>query len=167
MSFLLFILLRLMLASDLRDAFAERRLGRPNAASTRQTRHMRFAILFALVSVCTLAAADRQWQTGKWIDVSVKRRMVDFGPGASPFGSGAGRPSAPSMRAEADVKLYVIETDTLRLELEDVVKVNTRSLDAVIGLPVTFALEKNSVYVKDSTGVEHKLRVTKKTSKPA
>lgn len=129
---------------------------------------MRIAILFALVSLTSLsslAAADRHWQTGKWIDVSVKRRMVDFGPGASPFGSGGGRPSTPSMRAEADVRLYVIETDTLRLELEDVVKVNTRSLDAVVGLPVTFALEKNNVYIRDSEGVEHKLRVTKKTNK--
>jgi hypothetical protein len=122
-------------------------------------------ILFVFLAVSPLGAGERHWQTGKWIDVSVKRRMVDFGPGASPFGGG--RPSAPSMRAEADVRLYVIETETLRLELEDVVKVNTRSLDAVVGLPVTFALEKNSVYVRDSAGVEHKLRVTKKTNKPA
>ena len=126
---------------------------------------MRLAILCALVSVSVLGAADRHWQTGKWIDVSTKRRMVDFGPGSSPFG-GSGRPSAPTMRAQADVKTYVIETDDLRLELEDVVQVNTRSIDAVIGLPVAFALEKNSVYVRDSDNVEHKLRVTKKTSKP-
>jgi hypothetical protein len=124
-----------------------------------------FVILFVLASICTLAAAERHWQTGKWIDVSVKRRMVDFGPGASPFGDG--RPSSPAMRAQADVRTYVIETDTLRLELEDVVKVNSRSIDAVIGLPVTFALEKNSVYVRDADGIEHKLRVTKKTNKPA
>ena len=72
----------------------------------------------------------------------------------------------PTMRAMADLRTYIIETDELRLELEDVVQVNTRSIDAVIGLPVTFALEKNSVYVRDSDGVEHKLRVTKKTNKP-
>jgi hypothetical protein len=126
---------------------------------------MRVAILFALASICVMTAAERHWQTGKWIDVSVKRRMVDFGPGASPFGDG--RPSSPAMRAQADVRVYVIETDTLRLELEDVVKVNSRSIDAVIGLPVTFALEKNSVYVRDADGLEHKLRVTKKTNKPA
>jgi hypothetical protein len=128
---------------------------------------MRLAILFALlsVSVSVLTGAERHWQTGKWIDVSVKRRMVDFGPGASPFGDG--RPSSPAMRAQADVRTYVIETDTLRLELEDVVKVNSRSIDAVIGLPVTFALEKSSVYVRDAEGIEHKLRVTNKINKPA
>jgi len=122
-------------------------------------------MLFVLAAICVLAAGDRQWQTGKWIDVSIKRRMVDFGPGSSPFGGG--RPSSPAMRAQADVRIYVIETDAVRLELEDVVKVNSRSLDAVIGLPVTFALEKNAVYVRDADGVEHKLRVTKKTNKPA
>ena len=124
----------------------------------------RLLILFALLAVSPLSAAERHWQTGKWIDVSVKRRMVDFGPGASPFGAGSGRPSTPSMKAQADVKTYVIETDTLRLELEEVAQVNTRSIDAVIGLPAVFALEKNTVYVRDSDNVEHKLRVTKKVN---
>ena len=125
---------------------------------------MRLAIVSVLAFVSVVGGAERHWQTGKWIDVNVKRRMVDFGPGASPFGGG--QRSAPAMRAMADVRVYVIETDELRLELEDVVQVNTRSIDAVIGLPVTFALEKNSVYVRDADNVEHKLRVTKKTSKP-
>jgi hypothetical protein len=122
-------------------------------------------ILFALLAISPLSAAERHWQTGKWIDVSVKRRMVDFGPGASPFGNGAGRPSTPSMKAQADVKTYVIETDELRLELEEVTQVNTRSIDAVVGLPAIFALEKNTVYVRDSDNVEHKLKVTKKVNK--
>jgi hypothetical protein len=125
---------------------------------------MRLAILFAVMMVSVSSAADRHWQTGKWIDVDVKRRMVDFGPGSSPFGGG--QRSSPSMRALADVRTYVIETDDLRLELEDVVQVNKRSIDAVVGLPVTFALEKSSVYVRDGDGGEHKLRVTKKTPKP-
>jgi len=123
-----------------------------------------FLILFVFLAVSPLGAGERHWQTGKWIDVSVKRRMVDFGPGASPFGAGSGRPSTPSMKAQADVKTYVIETDTLRLELEEVAQVNTRSIDAVIGLPAVFALEKNTVYVRDSDNVEHKLRVTKKVN---
>jgi len=140
----------------------------PQASRTGLTSNrsiMRFTILCVLALVAVLHAGERHWQTGKWIDVNVKRRMVDFGPGASPFGGGQ-QPSAPAMKAMADLRTYVIETDDLRIELEDVVQVNTRSIDAVIGLPVTFALEKNSVYVRDSDGVEHKLRVTKKTSKP-
>jgi hypothetical protein len=125
---------------------------------------MRLVILCVVAAVSVVSAGERHWQTGKWIDVNVKRRMVDFGPGASPFGGG--QRSTPAMNAMADVRTYVIETDSLRLELEDVVQVNKRSLDAVIGLPVTFALERNSVYVRDSDNVEHKLRVTKKTTKP-
>jgi len=137
------------------------------AASTSYRSIMRFSILCVILAlVPTLHAAERHWQTGKWIDVNVKRRMVDFGPGASPFGGGQQSAPAPTMRAMADLRTYIIEPDELRLELEDVVQVNTRSIDAVIGLPVTFALEKNSVYVRDSDGVEHKLRVTKKTNKP-
>lgn len=125
----------------------------------------RLSILFALLAVSALSAADRHWQTGKWIDVSVKRRMVDFGPGSSPFGNSSGRPSTPAMKAQADVKTYVIETDDLRLELEEVAQVNTRSIDAVIGLPAIFALEKSTVYVRDSDNVEHKLKVTRKVNK--
>src|ERR1700738_4425462 len=111
----------------------------------------------------TCVAAERRWQTGTWTDVSVKRQMVDFGPGASPFARN--RPD-PSMHAMADVHVYVIETDALRLELQDMVQVNKRSVDAVVGQPVTFALDKKSVYVRDADGTEHKLRVTKRTDKP-
>jgi hypothetical protein len=108
-------------------------------------------------------AADRQWQIGTWTDVSTKRELIDFGPGASPFGGGR---STPTMRAMADTRLYVIETDTLRIELKDVVAVGHRSVDAVVGLPVTFAIEKNTVWIRDGDGAEHKLHLTKKTTKP-
>ncbi len=129
-------------------------------------RGMRGAILgFCILSACVhpAVAAGRQWQTGTWTDVAVKRQMVDFGPGASPFARS--RPD-PAMRAMADVHVYVIETDALRIELEDVVRVNKRSLDAIVGQPVTFALDKKAVYIRDAAGIEHKLRLTKKTEKP-
>ena len=108
------------------------------------------------------AAADRHWQTGTWTDVSVTRQMVDFGPGSTPFDRGR---SVPTLRALADVRTYVIETETLHLELKDVVQVNKRSLEAVVGQPVTFALDKKTIYVRDSDGIEHKLRVTRQTTR--
>jgi hypothetical protein len=37
----------------------------------------------------------------------------------------------------------------------------------VVGQQVTFAVEKNTVWIRDAAGVEHKLRVSKKTAKPA
>ena len=70
------------------------------------------------------------------------------------------------MRAMADVHTYIIEAGDLRFELEDVVQVGRRSVDAVVGEPVTFAVEKKTVYVRDADGAEHKLRLTKKTKRP-
>jgi hypothetical protein len=118
-------------------------------------------LLFAAPAVC---AAERHWQTGTWREIDVKRKMLDFGPGSTSF-DGGGR-GTPTMRAMADVRTFVIETDDLRLELEDVVPIGRRSIDATVGESATFALEKNTVYVRDADGKEHKLRVTKKTRKP-
>jgi len=117
-------------------------------------------LLLLDVSVC---AADRQWQTGICVGVETKRKTVDFGPGASPFGSG----SVPALRALADVRTYSIENDDLRLELEDVVPVGKRSVEMSAGSSVTFALEKNTVYLREVDGKEYRLRVTKKTLKIA
>lgn len=107
--------------------------------------------------------ATRHWQTGRWTSVESARRIVDFGPGASGFGA----PNAPPpLRAMAEVRTYVIEADGLRLELEDVGAVGRRAVDAVVGELVTFALEKNTVYVRGADEREFKLRVTKKTAIP-
>jgi hypothetical protein len=123
--------------------------------------HRTFAVVIALVAITTLSlAAERHWQTGTWGDVTTKRKLIDFGPGASPFGRAGAQ--QPAMRAMADVRLFVIETDALRIEMEDTVPIGRRSIDPVIGAAVTFALEKRAVYVRDGEGREHKLRLTKK-----
>lgn len=128
---------------------------------------MRAPIVMATLTCVALAgpggAADKQWQVGTWADISVKRQIFDFGPGSSTFGPPR---AAPTMRALADVRVYVIETDDLRIELRDVVQIGHRSIDATIGEAVTFALDKKSVYVRDADGIEHRLRVTKKTPRP-
>jgi hypothetical protein len=117
------------------------------------------ALLGLLMLAVTVGAADKNWQEGIWGEIGTKRQIVDFGPGASPFG----RPgSSPSMRALADVHTYVIETDDLHLELRDVVAVGRQSVEVTPGAPVTFAVQKNTVYVRDADGTEHKLRVIKK-----
>jgi hypothetical protein len=119
-----------------------------------------FLTLTAMLAVCI--AAERHWQTGTWGEVTTRRKIVDFGPGSSGFG----RPgSTPQMRAMADVRRFVIETDDLRLEIEDTVPVGRRSFDATLGGMVTFALEKNTVYVRDADGAEHKLRLLKKVER--
>jgi len=123
---------------------------------------MRMTAVLLSILVVAASAAERHWQTGTWTDLGVKRQMVDFGPGNSGFGPPN---SAPAMRAMADVRTYVIETPDLRLELQDVVPIGRRSVDVTIGDAVTFAVEKNTVYIRDADGTEHKLRVTKKVQK--
>lgn len=122
------------------------------------------AIVLSVVcfAVASLVAAERHWQTGTWADMSTTRQMVDFGPGQSGFGP----PNAGvQMQALAEVRVFVIETDDTRYELKDTVPVNRRSIDVVLGERVTFAVDKNTVYVRDANGTEHKLRLTKKLSK--
>ena len=41
-----------------------------------------------------------------------------------------------------------------------------RTVDAVVGEAVTFAVDKNTLYVRGRNGLEHRLRVTKKLTKP-
>lgn len=113
---------------------------------------------FGLVTASTWATGPvRAWQTGTWRDVQIVRPKVVFGL-ARP---GVGSP-APAI---AEVRTYVIETDDLRLELKENTTADAHRIDATIGEPVTFALEKNTVYIKDGDGTEHKLGVTRKTTK--
>ena len=126
--------------------------------------HRTLTVAIALAAMTTLSfAAERHWQTGTWGDVTTQRKVIDFGPGASPFGRAGAQ---PTMRAMADVRRFVIETDDLRIEMEDTVPIGRRSIDPVIGASVTFALDKKAVYVRDDEGREHKLRLTKKTERP-
>ena len=72
-----------------------------------------FALTVAVLLAVPFLAADRHWQTGTWIEAGTKRKTIDFGPGVSPFGA---RPPAPGMRAMAEVRTYIIETDDVRLD---------------------------------------------------
>src|SRR3954469_24314236 len=122
------------------------------------TRLMGIAVLAVVIGV-PVAGADRKWQTGTFGDITINRRVIDFGPGASGFD----RPrSTPEMRAMADVRHFVIETDSLRLEAEDTVQVGRPSFEAATGETVRFAVEKKTVYVRGPDGMEHKLRLLKK-----
>jgi hypothetical protein len=105
------------------------------------------------------AGPERAWQTGIWRDARIVRPKVVFGaPRRPPIGS-----AAPAL---AEVRTYVIETDGLRLELKETTTADAPRVDATIGEPVTFALEKNFVYIKEGAGGEHRLGVTKRIPKP-
>ncbi len=126
---------------------------------------LRIAMVIGIAAstAASTAAAQRVWQTGTCADVSVKRRMVDFGPGASGFG----RPgSTPQLQAMADVRRLVIDTDAMRFEVEDTVPVGRPSFDLEIGGRVTFAVEKKSVYIRMADASERKLRLIRQTARP-
>ncbi len=118
-------------------------------------------VLVVCLSATWVWTVDRTWQTGTWKDVQVKRAKVVFGVAPADPTSGGFRPPPPTR----ETRLYVIETDDLRLELKQDATVDTPRLDVLVGEPVTFAIEKNTVYVKDAKGHETKLSVTKKTTK--
>jgi hypothetical protein len=118
-------------------------------------------VLVVFLSASLAWAVDRAWQTGVWKDVQVKRARVVFGVAPGDPNSG-GRRAPPPTR---ETRLYVIETDDLRLELKQDATVDTPRLDVLVGQEVTFAIEKNTVYVKDAKGHETRLSLTRKTSK--
>jgi hypothetical protein len=113
-------------------------------------------LLLSAPAVCQ--AADRAWQTGTWIEMQIVRPKVVFGIiSRDPAAGGQRSPAVEEV-------LYVIETDALRLEFKQKGTLDQR-IDAMIGEPVTFALEKNTIYIKDAKGKERRLTVTKKIAK--
>ena len=121
--------------------------------------HLRLLVLTLVFASATVWAAERAWQTGTWREAQTRRPKVVFGVAPNNPNSGAPRSAPP---AAQEIRTYVIETDTLRLELKENTTVDASRIDVLIGQPVTFALEKNTVYVKDADGKEHKLSLTKK-----
>src|SRR5687768_15925179 len=115
------------------------------------------AIVCAMVGV-TAMAAEREWQTGIWRDSKIERPKVLFSVQSRDPNS-----NLPRTTAAREVRTYVIETSTHRLELRQDATVDTPRIDVLLGQPATFALEKKTVYVRDSDGKEHKLSLRKQT----
>jgi hypothetical protein len=113
-------------------------------------------VLLALWPVHS-AAAERKWQKGTWTDVKIERPRFVIGVQPRPSGPAA---EAPPMTV---IRTYVIETEDLRLELKEPMPPSRRAVAAMVGDAVIFALEKNTVYVREPDGTEHRLQVTKKS----
>jgi len=103
-------------------------------------------------------AAERAWQTGIWVDSQVVRPRIVFGIGRDPR---SGAPPPPVI----EVRTYVIETDDVRLELKENTTADASHLDVDIGGPVTFALDKKTVYIRVDDAKERTLIVTKNIRK--
>jgi hypothetical protein len=105
----------------------------------------------------SVAAADREWRRGVWVEVKVTRPKFVFGV----------QPRNPVTQVPETtlVRTYVIDAEDLRLELKEPTP-RGRPIDALVGEPVTFALEKNTVYVRGDNGTEYRLQVTRRGSPP-
>ena len=118
------------------------------------------AILLAVVVAGVSNAADRKWQTGTWTGVGVKRTPWVADPVHERMPPGFNTP------ALTEVATYVVETDDLRFELQDMVAIGREGFDlhVTVGRPVTFAVEKKTAYIK-LDGREYRLLVLKSERK--
>ena len=116
------------------------------------------AVVCVLLGVAAIAA-EREWQTGTWRETKVERPKVLFSVQSRDPNS-----NLPRTAAAREVRTFVIDTATHRLELRQDATVDTPRIDVLIGQPVQIAIEKKTVYVKDGEGKEHKLSLRKQTA---
>ena len=114
-------------------------------------------LLCTLFSVLAIAE-DRQWEIGTWRESKIERPKVLFSVQSRDPNS-----NLPRTAAAREVRTFVIDTSTHRLELRQDATVDTPRIDVLLGQPVQIAIEKKTVYVKDSEGKEHKLALRKQT----
>ena len=126
------------------------------------TRRTALALVICALAVQGVHVAERVWQTGTWRDVKVERPKVMFGVQPRDPNS-----NLPRTAAAREIRTYVIETATMRLELRQDATADTPRIDALVGQPVSFALEKKTLYVKDEDGREHRLSVRRQTPLPS
>ncbi len=112
-----------------------------------------------LVLTAGIAAAEREWQTGTWREYTVERPKVSFSIQPRDPNS-----NLPRTTAAREVRTYVIDTATHRLELRQDATSDTPRIDVIVGESVQLAIEKKTVYVKDTDGKEHKLSLRKMTA---
>ena len=122
------------------------------------TRKLWLAAIIGAVIGVTVIAADREWQTGTWRDSKIERPKVLFSVQSRDPNS-----SLPRTAAAREIRTFVIDTRTHRLDLRQDATVDTPRIDVLVGEPVVIAIEKKTVYVKDSEGKEHKLSLRKQT----
>ena len=133
-------------------------------------RHGRLEIVIAIamsfVAVAAQAESKRHWQTGTLVDAGRKHDNTVGGQASETRRPANPGGVVPTFNGVPEVGIYVIETADLRLELEAMIPVDGSEFEheVTVGQTVTFALEKNTVYVKLANGRETRLRVIKKTS---
>lgn len=124
---------------------------------TMKKRAVLAAALCVLLSLAAMAE-ERQWQNGIWREAKTERPKVLFSVQSRDPNS-----SLPRTAAAREIRTFVVETRTHRLELRQDATVDTPHIDVLLGQPVLIAIEKKTVYVKDGLGKETKLSLRKQT----
>lgn len=122
------------------------------------TRRILLAAIICAAIVATAIAAEREWQTGTWRETKIERPKVLFSVQPRDPNS-----NLPRTAAAREIRTFVIDTSTHRLELRQDATVDTPQIDVLLGQPVVIAIEKKTVYVKDGEGKEHRLSLRKRT----
>ena len=125
-------------------------------------RRIAILMLLAFVGGAAAHAAEREWRTGTWRDFTVERPRVLFSAQTRDPNSPLPR-TAPAR----ENRTYVIEAEQQLFELRQEATVDTPKINVLLGQPVTFAVEKKTVYIKDEDGREHKLSLRKQSTLPA
>ena len=115
-------------------------------------------VLLCALLIVAAGAEERQWQSGTWRESKIERPKVMFGVQQRDPNS-----SLPRTAAAREIRTFVIDTRTHRLELRQDATVDTPHIDVTIGNPVQLAIDKKTVYVKDGLAREHKLSLRKQT----
>ena len=128
------------------------------AEDGRMTRRALLAVIPCVIFSIAAIAAERQWQNGTCRESKIERPRILFS--AQPRNP---NDHVPHSAAPREIRTFVIDTSTHRLELRQDATADTPRIDVVIGEPVSIAIEKKTVYVKDDEGKEHKLTLRKQT----
>jgi hypothetical protein len=122
------------------------------------TRRTFFAAIICAAVGVTAGAEERKWQSGTWREAKIERPKVLFSVQSRDPNS-----TLPRTAAAREIRTFVIDTHTHRLELRQDATVDTPRIDMLVGQPVVIAIEKKTVYVKDPEGKEHRLSLRKQT----
>ncbi len=122
------------------------------------TKRMLLAAIVSATLGVMVIAEERQWQSGTWRETKIERPKVLFSVQSRDPNS-----SLPRTAAAREIRTFVIDTRTHRLELRQEATVDTPRIDVLVGEPVVIAIDKKTVYVKDGEGKEHKLSLRKQT----
>lgn len=114
--------------------------------------------MICVVTGAAAVGAEREWQNGTWRESKIERPKVLFSVQSRDPNS-----NLPRTAAAREIRTFVIDTATHRLELRQDATVDTPRIDVLLGQPVLVAIEKKTVYVKDGEGKEHKLSLRKQT----